>query len=1078
MRFAEEYIIYILMHLPNECAYLDYKEIPYIKREYGNLVKDVIAMLNSEEGIGKDKAIIFGIPDETHELKGIDGFLQSAAEKFDDASYQDIFDKIAPRPALSAGILSFRGRTFGYIFASKDANREWVYEVKENVIPNQNVPPRCCAMQGQAFTRRGSKNYVMMQEDREHLKSHCGVRVLPSWPYAAPGGITSSANSLDSITVAAIIGGWCENNEADHTLIESLASKPYGSWVIPLRKLYESGESLVTFHNSFWRVSEPLRIFEQYGVQLYDGDATALEQHIKSLLLEYDPKYDLEPSQRFAASVYGKSPRYSPAVRFGIANFLAIAGNYPEFFRSMSRGRLQRVICFAIEELFASADWRVIATMEQYFQLLAEASPDFFISSVQTAVRDDRSGLCEYLTQYENGLFETNYGCNLVQALTMIACRQEYFSGACFAAFLIICKQPKHLEPLTSVLLPWTPKTEATVNQRVALVRQLFEENQVLAWKLLCSLLPGQTTASGGFVKPRYMPCKLQEQSEIPDTYYEEIERYISLAVEMNNGKTERLAFLVNMLSEVSKDAFFQILDAVKCAAESLDDRDRYDLWNKLQNLANQHRKYSQAEWALPEEALAHIDSTIESVAPKDMRFRLRRLFQQNSYDLLVTQEDDYEQTQQALLSLRKEAVEWSILTYGLEEFMLSAEEFENVYHVGECLAALDCTEEIDAHVCGWLSAENENRRRIAQDYLFCRYYTCGTEWIRKEITGISQQLTASALAALPVTDETLLLVKEFLPDGAEKQYWKAISPWGIDTDENMAKTVEKLIQCNRPLEALEIAERLHDSGHDLSNAVVYNLLEQVIKCQDIRKSSHYAHIIVTLIEYLQDNWDNQDAVALLEWQFFALFDHYGSKRPLALYRALGTDPKFFITMLCHTFKGHHEAKREISDEEGRIAEHAFDVFYKWNVFPWTNSDGTLDEEKLKSWFATVKAASIEKDRYEVAMSTIGGVFFYAPNGTDGLFIARAVAELLHNEESDFIRNGFHSVAISSRGVHFVDPTGAPEFALEKQYNEYARQIDELGLFRFAKTLRGIANEYHWEAISNIEEEKKWGSHI
>lgn len=58
--------------------------------------------------------------------------------------------------------------------------------------------------------------------------------------------------------------------------------------------------------------------------------------------------------------------------------------------------------------------------------------------------------------------------------------------------------------------------------------------------------------------------------------------------------------------------------------------------------------------------------------------------------------------------------------------------------------------------------------------------------------------------------------------------------------------------------------------------------------------------------------------------------------------------------------------------------------------------------------------------------------------------------------------------------MHTVDPSEKEEFALEQKYNEQARQIDDLGYFRFAEVLREIAEGYHWEALGNIEEGKKW----
>lgn len=57
----------------------------------------------------------------------------------------------------------------------------------------------------------------------------------------------------------------------------------------------------------------------------------------------------------------------------------------------------------------------------------------------------------------------------------------------------------------------------------------------------------------------------------------------------------------------------------------------------------------------------------------------------------------------------------------------------------------------------------------------------------------------------------------------------------------------------------------------------------------------------------------------------------------------LANNPDFFMEMLCHAFKGHHEEKKEISNEESQIREHSFDVLYHWNLTPGTNKDGRID---------------------------------------------------------------------------------------------------------------------------------------
>lgn len=77
-------------------------------------MEDIIAMLNSDEGFGKDKAIIFGVVDKNRFLKGID-----IRDLPDDSIYYNWIDAIKPRPSVQSGFVEFDGKTFGYVYIRK-----------------------------------------------------------------------------------------------------------------------------------------------------------------------------------------------------------------------------------------------------------------------------------------------------------------------------------------------------------------------------------------------------------------------------------------------------------------------------------------------------------------------------------------------------------------------------------------------------------------------------------------------------------------------------------------------------------------------------------------------------------------------------------------------------------------------------------------------------------------------------------------------------------------------------------------------------------------------------------------------
>lgn len=132
MQFNDDKVIEVLQRLPSEEPCVDYKIVPYTKNQNHDFLKDVIAMLNSEAGVGKDKFIIIGVENQTRKRIGIQRKLWR-----DDNEWQNLLDKIIPRPDVSTGCVEYEGNWFGYILIS-GTNNEWVYEAAESVISSKD----------------------------------------------------------------------------------------------------------------------------------------------------------------------------------------------------------------------------------------------------------------------------------------------------------------------------------------------------------------------------------------------------------------------------------------------------------------------------------------------------------------------------------------------------------------------------------------------------------------------------------------------------------------------------------------------------------------------------------------------------------------------------------------------------------------------------------------------------------------------------------------------------------------------------------------------------------------------------
>lgn len=145
----------IINNKENEKSTLDYKVKEYnlSKNNKWEMIKDVIAMLNSNEAFGKDKFIILGITDRQFYIKGLEDGMR------DDNEYQHLFESIEPRPKIETGEIIIDNKTVGYIYIDKDNNERPYAIAKDNEM----------YCEGASFIRKGSTNVSLDNKTRETM---------------------------------------------------------------------------------------------------------------------------------------------------------------------------------------------------------------------------------------------------------------------------------------------------------------------------------------------------------------------------------------------------------------------------------------------------------------------------------------------------------------------------------------------------------------------------------------------------------------------------------------------------------------------------------------------------------------------------------------------------------------------------------------------------------------------------------------------------------------------------------------------------------------------------------------------
>jgi hypothetical protein len=297
------------------------------------------------------------------------------------------------------------------------------------------------------------------------------------------------------LAIAELLGGWSDKFDADKSKAEKLSGKAYGEWIKTMQEIVLRQNTPLIHHDDTWRVNARHEGWYALGPKMFDKNLDRLKEIAVEVLRERDPKFELPPDKRFAASVYGKVLDHSYSMRKGLAESLALIGSHPRALNSCSRGKAEAIASLVVHEILNNADWVLWASLNDLLPLLAEAAPREFLDAFDKALDSDP---CPFNTMFEqrgSGIVSCNYMTGLLWALETLAWDAEYLTRVVVLLGKLadkgLCSHGNNpANSLSTILLPWFPQTCAPLTRRKVAVNAIIGEYPEVAWNLLLSLLP------------------------------------------------------------------------------------------------------------------------------------------------------------------------------------------------------------------------------------------------------------------------------------------------------------------------------------------------------------------------------------------------------------------------------------------------------------------------------------------------------------------------------------------------------------------------------------------------------------
>ena len=351
-------------------------------------------------------------------------------------------------------------------------------------------------------------------EPRAHALARDSARnvaVLRRLIPGAPGRLPKWAEELPprALLAALLAGGWDEDAEADGVLLSEIADLPYEAVVAALTPYVGEFDSPLQKIGSTWRIASPPDAWFLLAQNLTSTDITRFEAAAHAVLGSADPRFDMDPSERWMAAVRANHRDYSGMLRHGIGQVLILLALWGDRVRTVPDAR--RRPGAIVGKLLRNADQRRWWSLSRDFQLLAEASPDAFLSAIEDSLDQNDPPIGALFGHDQGGVFGTEHLSDLMWALEFLAWSPDWMPRVThvLARLDAIDTKPRRYvngpaNSLRQIHLLWFPQTFATLDQRLRALDLIRKRETNTAWKLMLSILPRGYGTSDQSLMPRW----------------------------------------------------------------------------------------------------------------------------------------------------------------------------------------------------------------------------------------------------------------------------------------------------------------------------------------------------------------------------------------------------------------------------------------------------------------------------------------------------------------------------------------------------------------------------------------------
>lgn len=893
-----------------------------------------------------------------------------------------------------------------------------------------------------------------------------------------------------------LLGGWNDSYDADRHVIEKLSGKPYEENLQIMHRWLNTPDSPVLRVLTNWRLVSREDSWRLAAASITGEHLKKFEEIAVEVLAEIDPKYELPNEERRYASIHGKVFKYSPQIRSGICETLALLGCKsgdgllqdpinPERRADHIVGRL----------LNTKTSWQQWASLSALLPVLAEASPEVFLSAIADDLKKTEPILCKlFMDSDEDPIFSSCTHAGLLWGLETLAWNPTYLTRVSLILARLHEIDPqgswsnRPLKSLQEIFLPWHPHTTATVRQRIDTIKKIAEKYEAVAWEFLLNLMPNVMQFSTNTRMPLWRGWSLSWGHVTTNIeYWEQVEACADCLVNIVGTGVTRWLRLIKEFEHFPKEIQQQLLTRLKqLDLNEINMEEKRKLTDNLRRQVTRHRRFADAKWAMSPDIVDQLEQLQNHFVPVDLVAKHLWLFEFRppGFDELI--EGSWRKSEEAINNARAQALRDIHKKRGLAGILELAGESKTPSIVGGIYVSSGLYTDEDQIIPELLNPKTGSLNDFACGTVYALFEQRGWDWVTAlPLPKWSPEQSGAFLSLLPFERRTWNIV-EHLGVEVDKSYWELTRQFHREPDkEEVEYAITKLLHYERPLQAIEVLSMALDDKCGINPDLIMQALELELKVQQQDNSrdamvNHGVYQIQELFKYLQKH-PQTDAYGLarLEWQYLGLLDDYSGASPVALQKSLQQDPKFYCQLISIIFRSDKEPEDESKapgEKEKALAHNAYNLLNRWNAIPGTGEDGVIDERTLMDWVKTAREICTETGHLVSCDIHIGETLAKEPEKEGGAWPSIPVRDVIDEIDSEDLAHGFEIGIRNKRGVYSKGhgEGGLQERLLAEKYENFARRW-EMEWPITAASLRRVARIYEDEAKREDERAKHWG---